>query len=193
MNAQYDLTRLFVYICIIFLVVSPLLTVVINKDHKWLFPVAMVLVTLSLSALWFIAYVLDDFGLSVSWLYFVSFFVLAGVLVLPVVLRHRSKIGFALIILFGVGILAFHFADFSPTKPFRRFYKAVQVGMTKNEVMLAMHSEFPDRGRFPVPVVHEDTNRLGFILDPTRQAYNAEGVFLDLQDGRVVRKIYSSD
>jgi hypothetical protein len=183
----------FIYFCIVFLVVSPLSTLVISKERKWLFPIAITSIALSLSVLWFMAYALDDFGLSVSWLFFASFFVLACLLDLPAVLRHRSKIGFMLIVLFAAGILAFYFFDFSPTKPFRRFYNSVQVGMTRDEVLSRLHSEFPVGGQFAVPVLHENLNRLGFILDPTKQAYNAEGVFLELQKGHVVSKTYSSD
>jgi len=193
MNAHYDLILSLIYICIFLVVVLPLFTLIISKDRKWLFPAGIVSITLSLSVLWFAAYVLDDFGLSMSWLFFVAFFVLAGVFDLPVILRHRSKIGFTLIILYAIGIFAFQFIDFSPVKPFHRFYNSIHDGMTKKEVMAALHFEFPDKGPFPIPVLNEDTNRLGFILDPTKQAYNAEGVFLTLQDGRVVSKAYSAD
>jgi hypothetical protein len=193
MNASYDLMMSFTYVCILLLVVSPLFTLIINKERKWLFSVGIVSITISLSFLWFIAYVLDEFGVSMSWLFFVAFFVLAGVFDLPVILRHRSKTGFTLIIVFVLGIFAFYFIDFSPTKPFHRFHNAIQVGMTTNEVMAALHFEFPDKGRFPVPVLNQDTNRFIFILDPTKQAYNAEDVFVTLQDGRVTGKQYSAD
>jgi len=185
--------RSFIYVCILFLAVSPLFTLIISKGRKWLFPVAIFSIAVSLGILWLVAYVLDDFGLSVSWLFFASFFILASALDLPAVLRHRSKIGFTLLVLFAAGILAFYFFNFSPTKPFRRFYNSVQIGMTKDEVLERLHSEFPVGGQFPFPVLREETNRLGFILDPTKQAYNAEGVFLDLQKGCVASKTYSAD
>lgn len=183
-----------IYIGIFLIIFSPLFTLLAKRERKWLFPISITSIFLSLSVLLFIAYILDDgFALSMSWLFFVVFLTIAAVFDLPVILRHRSKTGFVIITLFAISLFAFHFIDFSPVKPFKRFYNSIQIGMTKKEVAVALHQEFPDGGRFPVPVPFENTNHFGFMLDPNKGEYNAEDVFVMLQDGRVASKTYSPD
>jgi len=101
-------------------------------------------------------------------------------------------LGFGLLL--AVGILVSYFADLSPIKPYKRFFSAINEGMIEVEVMAVLHQEFPQGGRFPVPVLRSDeTNRLMFFLDPNQGAYNAEGIFVTLRNGKVVAKEYSPD
>jgi hypothetical protein len=66
--------------------------------------------------------------------------------------------------------------------------------MTDPEVMARLHREFPDGGRFPVPVRHDfRTNEISFALDPKESAWNAEAIILHLENGHVVIKEYFRD
>jgi hypothetical protein len=120
-------------------------------------------------------------------------FVLACVCI-AVFRQHRTPVA---LWLGGVSVgvfLVLAFVDFTPVKPYQRFYNAVQNGMTHTEVMNTLHRQFPANGRFPVPVLSgHDTNGMSFFLDPAQGAYNAEGVFLSLSNGRVTAKVYSPD
>jgi hypothetical protein len=109
--------------------------------------------------------------------------------------QHGTHIALWLHGVFLVAFLALVLMDFSPRKPYRRFFNAISPGMTRSEVMTALHRQFPPKGRYPVPVLRDEEwpFRLLFFLDPIQGAYNAEGIFLTFSNELVVSKIYSPD
>jgi hypothetical protein len=89
-------------------------------------------------------------------------------------------------------MLVLHFMDVLPVKPYKRFFAAIRPGMTEQEVMTLLRREFPDDGRFPVPVRYGfRPGEIDFALDPKESAWNAEAIILQLQNGRVASKQYS--
>jgi hypothetical protein len=105
----------------------------------------------------------------------------------------RRVHAWALAVTFLVAAVALHLVDFSPRKPYARFYAAIETGMTPADVRSALTREFPASGRHRVPpmLVHEE--RLLLALDPEDARYNAETIDLTLKNGRVVAKNYSGD
>ncbi len=85
--------------------------------------------------------------------------------------------------------------DYSPVKPFSRFYAAIKPGMTEAEVLQELEEQFPETGRYSQPLVNRRVGptHLGFILDPKDGRYNAEIVAVDFEEGRVVKKDYHAD
>ena len=109
-------------------------------------------------------------------------------------LRYRSSVAIAVAVLVTAFALVLHFMDILPVKPYKRFFEAIKTGMTEQEVLTALHREFPDGGRFSVPVRRDFAkDQMDFFLDPTESAWNAEGIFVRLSNGRVVGKQYSRD
>lgn len=108
---------------------------------------------------------------------------------------HRIPLTLWLAGLFVAALLALAWSDWTPRKPFRRFYNQVAPGMNLSELRAALGREFRAGGAHPVPVERSaaDGSGISFILDPARGAYNSEIVFVELRDGRVVRKHYSAD
>lgn len=140
--------------------------------------------------LWFVAVFL---GLSLAaWLW-------AGVLVwglsLTILLGRMPRPAFPLALgsLFAGAILVLHLVDFSPRQPYRRFFDAVQVGMTPPEVRTLFNREFPEGGRFRVPDAQFTAECILFNLDLADARYNAESLQFPLRDGRVVAKAYYGD
>jgi len=129
-------------------------------------------------------------GVSASWFFSLGLWVLGLVICLPVHIRHQSR--FALVV-FGVltaFVLVQHFLDLSPVKPYKRFFRALQSGMTEKEVTLILQREFPTDGPFPVPA---RTNEISFALNPKESLWNAEAIVIHLSEGRVASKEYLRD
>src|SRR5207244_1969672 len=80
--------------------------------------------------------------------------------------------------------------DLVPTKPFTRFYEAIRIGTSEDEVTSVLQREFPVGGRFHVPEMNRGDGGVCYILDPTNADYNAEAVCLDIAGGRVTAKSY---
>jgi hypothetical protein len=80
-------------------------------------------------------------------------------------------------------------------RTYKNFYKHIEVGMTRNEVLALRDHYYPKTGSRLPPKVMEDTEqRLGFFMNPeTQKEPNCEGIFLSLDHGRVTNKVYSAD
>ncbi len=80
-------------------------------------------------------------------------------------------------------------------RTYRAFYKDIQVGMTREQVLAAMARRYPKDGpRMPPKIMDDNEHRLGFFMNPEKSVEpNCEGIFLGLRDGRVTAKTYSAD
>lgn len=128
---------------------------------------------------------------------------IASVLVLYAC-RARSRLTTALLLFFALVFAMpaiYLFLDFHPElidgrfRTYKAFYGDIKVGMTRDQVIAAMDARYPQTGKRQRPKIMEDTpNRLGFFMNPeTSREPNCEGIFLSLQNGRVVSKDYSPD
>lgn len=110
--------------------------------------------------------------------------------------QHGTAVALWLHGFFLAAYLALMFTDLSPVKPYRRFYNSIRPGMTRAQVMQALHRQFPKDGRYPVPILRNAANsyfEMMFFLDPNQGAYNAEGVFITMSNELVASKSYSPD
>lgn len=80
-------------------------------------------------------------------------------------------------------------------RTYKAFYSDIQVGMTRQEVLDTMDRCYPPDGSRRRPTVMENQpGRLGFFMNPEGSGEpNCEGIFLDLSEDRVAKKVYSSD
>jgi uncharacterized membrane protein len=143
----------------------------------------------------FAAFLFDMlFGVSALWSFSLGVLVLGMIPCLAIRLRHQSR--FALVALGAITVFVVlqHILDLSPVKPYKRFFAAIQPGMTETEVMTKLDQQFPTDGAHPVPVRHDfRTNEISFALDPKESAWNAEAIVIHLDNGRVVSKEYWRD
>ena len=80
-------------------------------------------------------------------------------------------------------------------RTYKAFYRDIQNGMTREQVLAAMNRRYPAGGIRKAPKILEETpEALGFFMDPeSSREPNCEGIFLTLEGGRVTRKRYSPD
>lgn len=80
-------------------------------------------------------------------------------------------------------------------RTYKAFYRDIQVGMTRDEVLAALDRHYPPAGKRQRPTVMSDTpSDLGFFMNPEgSREPNCEGIFLKLEAGRVASKDYSPD
>ena len=80
-------------------------------------------------------------------------------------------------------------------KTYKQLYKSIQVGDSKSEVMSKINLHYPKEGKRQPPTIWEDTEQsLSMFMAPEKWAEpNCEGIFLTLEDGKVVEKKYSKD
>ena len=78
---------------------------------------------------------------------------------------------------------------------YKAFYQDIHEGMTRDDIESILARHYPPTGPRQRPKVMDDTSdQLGFFMNPeTSREPNCEGIFLTLQDGRVVGKDYSPD
>ena len=96
---------------------------------------------------------------------------------------------------------AFVFFAFHPElvdgrfRTYKAFYSDIRIGMTRDEVFAALDRRYPKSGSRQRPKVMDDTaDRLGFFMNPeTSREPNCEGIFLNLEAGRVKSKNFSRD
>lgn len=191
----YGLRMLLWFPCLAVVVLSPL-TVLFAYRNPFGRPfLPTVLVATTLASLGYMAWELDDWvGESSSWIFVAVFAVWGGAVASIVARGRRSRTALVLGGVYVAALLAMHNLDLTPVKPYRRFYDAVATGMTPSEVLAALHREFPEAGRFRVPVVTiSNATTLSFLLDRTDGRWDAEIVDLDLVDGRVSGKVYMGD
>ena len=104
----------------------------------------------------------------------------------------------ALIFLLPSGYL---FVGFNPWlvdsrfRTYRAFYRDIEVGMTRDQVLAVMGRRYPADGPRKRPKIMDDTSQsLGFFMNPeTSREPNCEGIFLTLEGGRVTKIVYSAD
>jgi hypothetical protein len=96
----------------------------------------------------------------------------------------------------GCVFLAFHpeLVD-GRFRTYKRFYRDIQVGMTREQVLAAMEQRYPTNRLRKRPTILNDTPEgLGFFMNPeTSSEPNCEGIFLTLEAGRVAKIVYSAD
>jgi hypothetical protein len=79
-------------------------------------------------------------------------------------------------------------------RTYKRLYRDIQVGITRSEVMELVDRHYPVNGERLRPAVMEDSDsKLGFFMNPEESGPNCEGIFLQMQEDRVVKKEYVAD
>lgn len=80
-------------------------------------------------------------------------------------------------------------------RTYKAFYGDIQIGMRREEVFVALERRYPEGGPRQRPkVMSDEPGRLGFFMSPeSSREPNCEGIFLKLEAGRVVSKVYSPD
>jgi len=183
------------YGCVLIGMLAPLIPRIVRRDDRAVDVMPPILLALSFSCLAYVAWFLDAWaGLSAHWMFVGVFAAWGACLALLFARGRRARPVMALTAIYFVGLVAMHFADTCPVKPYRRFYLAIDDGMTPDEVLALLRREFPPGGRFRSPFVRPPSpNHMGFNLDLTDSRYDAETINLDLTDGRVSGKMYSGD
>lgn len=179
----------------VILILSPLVLALLPWQGKTTHRAASTMLVISAVILMLVALLSDAiFGVSASWIFTLAVWGLGFGACLAVRLRYRSTLSVVVAFLVTVFVIVLHFVDVLPVKPYKRFFEGIKTGMTEQEILMLLHREFPEGGRFPVPVRRDFAkDQMGFFLDPTESAWNAEGIFVRLSDGRVVSKQYSRD
>jgi hypothetical protein len=80
-------------------------------------------------------------------------------------------------------------------KTYKQLYGDIVVGMNRAEVMILVDQHYPSGGKRLRPTIVEDSEKkLSFWMNPEdSKEPNCEGIFLRMQDNKVVRKSYSPD
>jgi len=179
----------------VILILSPFLLVFAPTQGKVSRVATSVMLVISAAVLMFVALMGDAiFGISASWMFTLVLWAIGFGVSVGVRVRYRSILSLVVAFLVTVFMLVLHFVDVLPVKPYKRFFAGIQLGMTDPQVMALLHREFPDGGRFPVPVRDDfRTNEISFALDPKESAWNAEAIVIHLDNGRVVSKEYWRD
>src|SRR5687768_3789322 len=70
-------------------------------------------------------------------------------------------------------------------RTYKRFYSAIEIGMTREQVLAAMERYYPADGKRMQPKIMSDTpTDLGFFMNPeSSREPNCEGIFLKLETG----------
>ena len=78
---------------------------------------------------------------------------------------------------------------------YKRFYREIQIGMSRSEVLKVATNCYPVGGPRSFPTIMDDSaDRLGFFMNPeTDSEPNCEGIFLTLRNEVVVDKEYMAD
>jgi hypothetical protein len=133
--------------------------------------------------------------------------IMVGIILVALALRVRSR-RTALVLALVTLILAMSptwlaIRIFAPEvldarlRVYKRFYKDIQPGMTRADVMALIARHYPPGGprQRPKTLENEGDTYLGFLMNPEREnsSLNAEGIFLTMNEGRVSAKTYSPD
>ena len=79
-------------------------------------------------------------------------------------------------------------------RTYRSFYYDIEVGMTKEEVLNVLIKNYPRDGARERPIImSNEEDKMGFFMNSEENTPIAEGIFLELKDGVVVKKRYSND
>ncbi len=158
------------------------------------------LTTIALMVVYGIWLIFDDMVRSVygPWL-LVGLALMAGLIILGPGLfrRHHRKVYLVLTGLYVAALIIGWNVDWSPTKPFYRFYNGIHLGMTIPEVQQRLDQAFPPNGWYPKPKTETEPPgpkdgqiKQLFRLEPP---LSAEIIKLQFEQGRVMKKEYSPD
>ena len=80
-------------------------------------------------------------------------------------------------------------------KTYKQLYGDIDIGMSRSQVMKLVGQYYPSGGKRLRPKVLEDSDyKLSFFMNPEESSDpNCEGIFLEIQDDKVVRKSYARD
>lgn len=80
-------------------------------------------------------------------------------------------------------------------RTYKAFYRDIQIGMTRDEVLSVLDRHYPASGIRQRPkTIADEPERLGFFMNPEgSREPDCEGIFLTLEQGRVSKKDYSPD
>ena len=80
-------------------------------------------------------------------------------------------------------------------RTYKRLYRDICVGMSRSEVIELVDRHYPAGGNRPRPRIIKDSDaRLDFFMNPENSTEpNCEGIFLQMQEDKVVKKSYSAD
>ena len=178
-----------------FLILLPLLFAALPLKTKFAGRAAAISLGVSVVLLILTAFLFDMLlGLSAQWSFSLGMWALGLIPCLAIRLRHQSRFALVALGVITVFIAVQHILDLSSVKPYRRFFAAIEPGMTETEVTRKLDQQFPADGTFPVPVRYDfRTNEISFALDPNESAWNAEAIVIHLDNGRVVTKEYWRD
>jgi hypothetical protein len=130
--------------------------------------------------------------------------VLLALTTVLVACKARSRFVMVMMLLLTLVFLApagYVFLAFHPElvdgrfRTYKKFYRDVQIGMTREQVLAAMERRYPAAGRRKRPKIMDDTpSSLGFFMNPeSSREPNCEGIFLTLDKGHVTKIVYSPD
>jgi len=80
-------------------------------------------------------------------------------------------------------------------RTYKQLFGDIEVGMSRAKVMTLVDQNYPSEGERLRPNIIEDSDKkLSFFMNPEDSAEpNCEGIFLEMQDNKVVRKSYARD
>ena len=80
-------------------------------------------------------------------------------------------------------------------RTYKQLFGDIEVGMSRAEVMTLVGQHYPSEGERLRPKIIEDSDKkLSFFMNPEDLTEpNCEGIFLRMQDNKVVRKSYARD
>ena len=80
-------------------------------------------------------------------------------------------------------------------RTYKQLFGDIEVGMSRAEVMTLVDQHYPSEGERLRPDLIEDSDKkLSFFMNPEDSAEpNCEGIFLEMQDNKVMRKSYARD
>ena len=80
-------------------------------------------------------------------------------------------------------------------RTYKQLFGDIEVGMSRAEVMTLVDQHYPSKGERLRPNLIEDSDKkLSFFMNPEDSTEpNCEGIFLKMQDNKVVRKSYTRD
>jgi len=80
-------------------------------------------------------------------------------------------------------------------KTYKQLYGDIDIGMSRAQVMTLVDQYYPSGGKRLRPTIVEDSDKkLSFWMNPEDSTEpNCEGIFLRMQNNKVVRKSYARD
>jgi hypothetical protein len=123
---------------------------------------------------------------------------LSGLIILSpgLLRRYHRKVYVVMTGLYVTALVIGWNVDWSPTKPFYRFYSGIHSGMTMPEVQQRLDQAFPPNGPYPKPRTEQMAPSSNgqitqyFRLEPP---LSAEVITVEFSQGRVIKMGYSPD